>query len=264
MTRQTVSKVNHFMVSAPQGIVLTTKWLEGHGVSPKLAWWYLHAGLLERIASKAYKKAGDTVSWVGALAAVQQQLMLPIHLGGKSALQLLGLSQYIPLHGMKNISVFTHPMIRIPIWLDREDLWKTDFRVFKTSLFPELIDKDTLIERNVDSLNVKLSCPERAMMEILYLVPSEEDFDEAVLLFEGLGQLRPKIIQLLLENCHSIKVKRVFLYLSEKIKHEWFLSLDMNKINLGRGKRVIGQGGYYDKKYMLSVPIPTEDYDENR
>ena len=107
-----------------------------------------------------------------------------------------------------------------------------------------------------------LSCPERAAMEMLYLIPKQQLFGEAVLLMENLGQLRPAMVQALLEKCNSIKVKRLFLYLSERFQHTWLTGLDLNKIRLGHGKRVIAQGGKYNSKYLLSVPIKSEENDE--
>jgi len=66
--------------------------------------------------------------------------------------------------------------------------------------------------------------------------------------------LRPKVVQALLENCNSIKVKRLFLHLSEQFNHPWLPSLDITRINLGKGKRVLGDGGKYYPKYKLSLP----------
>lgn len=95
-------------------------------------------------------------------------------------------------------------------------------------------------------------------MEMLKLVPKEQSFEETFLLFENLAQLRPTIVESLLKQCNSIKVKRLFLYLAEKCQHEWLSALDINKIDIGHGKRVIGQGGTYIAKYQLSVPTIKE------
>jgi hypothetical protein len=64
------------------------------------------------------------------------------------------------------------------------------------------------------------------------------------------------MVQSLLENCNSIKVKRFFLYFAERFWPALVPKLDLKKINLGNGKRVIGRGGRYryHPKYMLSLP----------
>ena len=38
----------------------------------------------------------------------------------------------------------------------------------------------------------------------------------------GLNDLVPNQVQQLLEQCISVKVKRLFLYLAEKTNHSWF------------------------------------------
>jgi len=71
---------------------------------------------------------------------------------------------------------------------------------------------------------------------------------------ENLISIRPNVIQILLESCTSLKVKRMFLHFAEKVNHPWFKKLDLKKIELGSGKRVIFQNGVLDKKYNITVP----------
>ncbi|MEX2371969.1 MAG: type IV toxin-antitoxin system AbiEi family antitoxin domain-containing protein, partial [Bacteroidales bacterium] len=66
--------------------------------------------------------------------------------------------------------------------------------------------------------------------------------------------LRPKILQELLENCNSIKVIRLFLYMASKANHQWLDFVDQSRIDLGTGDRVIVKGGVYIKKYKISLP----------
>ena len=40
----------------------------------------------------------------------------------------------------------------------------------------------------------------------------------------------------------------------EKARHAWFVALDLDRIDLGSGKRVIAKGGVYDKKYQITIP----------
>ena len=60
------------------------------------------------------------------------------------------------------------------------------------------------------SFNIKISTPERAILECLYLTPKLIDLVECYHLMEGLSNLRPNLVQELLETCRSIKVKRLF------------------------------------------------------
>ena len=238
------------MVAAPSGVVLTAAWLEGQDISSKLAWWYVHSGLLEKIGTNAYKKAGDNVTWVGAINALQAQLALPIHVGSKTALHLLGLGHFVPMQGMQQIMLFAPTTTKIPKWL-LAYTWDAEFEIYKSSLFS---NDHGLIERPINGISLKISSPERAALELLYLYPQHQSLNEITYLIENLTQLRPKTLQILLENCHSIKVKRLFLHLSEQFNHPWFSSLDLTTIDLGKGKRVLGDGGKYFPKYKLSLP----------
>ncbi len=259
MTRVNETKLNHFMVSTPSGVVLTNAWLEKQGISSKLAWWYVHSGLLERLGMKAYKKAGDKISWVGAVAALQAQMQLPVHIGGKTALQILGRSHFIPMQGIRQVALFADLNTKVPSWLGKKKLWDVEFQIFRTSLFDGEDKLLGIIERPVDGITLQISSPERAAMEMLFLYPKYQSLEEVILLLENLGQLRPSVVQSLLETCNSIKVKRLFLYLAEKFQHAWLSGLDLKKLSLGHGKRVIGEGGKYNSKYKLSLPEIKEE-----
>lgn len=69
----------------------------------------------------------------------------------------------------------------------------------------------------------------------------------------GLLGLRSDLLQSLLENCSSVKAKRVFLYLAEKLNYDYLKKLDLSKIDLEKGKRqIILKNSQYDKKYQIN------------
>ena len=182
MARKDERKLNRFMVSTPSGVVLTSEWLEEQGISPKLAWWYVHSGLLERLGMKAYKKAGDTIAWSGVVTALQSQLHLPLHVGAKTALQLLGRTHFVPIQGIQQVMLFAELGTRMPTWLSKK-LSDADFAIFRTSLFNTKDKSLGIIERPVGGVTLRLSCPERAILELLYLFPKYQSYDELALLF---------------------------------------------------------------------------------
>jgi len=92
------------------------------------------------------------------------------------------------------------------------------------------------------------------MLECLHVAPEQMDLVECYHLMEGLVNLRPKLLQQLLEDCTSIKVKRLFLYLASKTSHQWLKFLDKSKIDLGKGDRSIVPGGVYISAYQITVP----------
>jgi hypothetical protein len=109
-------------------------------------------------------------------------------------------------------------------------------------------------KRSYKTFEINISAPERAILELLDLVPQKETFIESALIAETLSTLRPKVIQQLLNTCSSVKVKRLFLYLAEKQNHAWLKRLDLSKVDLGTGDRQIVKGGVFNAKYRITVP----------
>ena len=91
-------------------------------------------------------------------------------------------------------------------------------------------------------------------MECLHLAPQYYDITDLYYVIELLSILSPKNVQRLLEECRSVKVKRLFLFMAEKARHAWFEALALDRIDLGRGKRVFAKGGVYNKKYQITIP----------
>lgn len=253
----------HIIDSAPVGFVFTNMWLEQQGISAKLAWWYVRSGLLERVGAKAYKKAGDRITWAGAVSALQHQMCLPVHVGGMTALQLLGRADFDPMTDViRKVMIFADLETRMPSWLCSDERY-VDFEVYRTSLFDNHDRSLGIIEHEIKEIQIQISCPERAAMEALYMAPKHQTLYDVSVLMEELGKLRPAIVQSLLESCNSIKVKRFFLYFAERFWRTLVKKFDFAKINLGSGKRVIGRGGKYryHPKYMLSLPEKIDEPD---
>lgn len=72
---------------------------------------------------------------------------------------------------------------------------------------------------------------------------------------ENLVSSRPGLVQNLLENCNSIKVKRLFMYLAEKHEHPWIPKVNLSNVYFGEGKRSIVKKGKLDKKHNITVPL---------
>jgi hypothetical protein len=99
-----------------------------------------------------------------------------------------------------------------------------------------------------------LSAPERAILELLDELPSRESFHQADMLMEGLTNLSPRRLQMLLTDCRSVKVKRLFFYFADRHKHAWLKHLDAKSIDFGTGKRMLVKGGKLDPVRQITVP----------
>jgi hypothetical protein len=197
-------------------------------------------------------RAGDHIEWQGGIYALQQQLGLPVHVGGKSALEQQGLGHFASAGKGGLLYLFGKANQKLPSWFLKHD-WGFNI-VYK---MPHLFDGDValgLTRQPFLSFDIQISSPERAVLELLHLVPQEQSAEEAVLLMEGLRNLRPKLVQQLLERCRSIKVKRLFLALAERCEHSWVKRLSLANIDLGKGKRMLFFHGTFDSKYLITLP----------
>ncbi len=252
MTSEKRNILNRLLQAWPHGSVVVSSWLKSQGVYQQLVHEYEKNGWIRSVGRGAYVRAGDVFDWKGGLNAVQNQLGLPVHIADKTALQLQGYAHFLPLGTGGILSLFAQPGTRLPTWFKQYD-WGASIRYTTANLFSSNTDIG-LTHKSLGSFSIKLSTPERAMMELLYLVPDRESFEEAGLLMEGLATLRPDLVQILLEQCASVKVKRLFLYLSEQSGHPWLEDINTARINMGKGKRVIYKGGRLDAKYGITVP----------
>lgn len=249
-------KINYLLNSQPSGAVYLSSWLMENGFSTQLLNRYKKSNWIYSIGTSAWMRMGDTPTYQGALFALQQQANLNIHPGGKTALSLLGKAHYLEL-STKQITLFGSSKEKLPAWFSKYD-WGLKIKYFGSSFLPPKIGLQTL-EQGAFSLLV--SNPARALMECLYLTPQKQELVECYEIMEGLNNLRPKQVQELLEKCTSIKVKRLFLYMAEKAKHDWFKYIELEKIDLGKGKRSLLKDGVYISKYRITVPKILENYE---
>ncbi|MGZ3697303.1 MAG: type IV toxin-antitoxin system AbiEi family antitoxin domain-containing protein [Bdellovibrionota bacterium] len=251
MTGENGGKLNQLLRVWQPGTVATLPWLARHGVYQQLAYEYERSGWIERVGRGAYSRAGEQVGWEGGLFAVQSQLGLPVHVAGKSALELKGFGHFVVMGKGASLHLFSDTLQHLPVWF-RQHTWERKIHFRHVHLFK--CDRSTgLSKHEVGSFSIDVSAPERAILEALHLIPNDQSFEEARLLMEGLTTLRPKIVQTLLEQCRSIKVKRLFLHLAERCNHQWVARLDLKKVDLGSGNRVIVPGGRLDPKYRITV-----------
>lgn len=244
------TKISKLMQDSPKGLVLLSSWLVSKGYSYELQQRYRKGGWLKSIGKGAMLKSRDPFMLSGALSALQSQVNVNIHIGGRSALELQGSTHYLQL-SFSETTLFVPGRTELPPWFINNK-WDSNYKILKMCILNDdmlglTIYRDGEIEMNISN-------PVRAMLECIALAPTEFSLNEAFELMEGLSTLRPKQVQELLENCKSIKVKRLFLYFAERAGHSWFKHIDQTKINLGSGNRSITLNGILVPKYSLVLP----------
>ncbi|MBN2715299.1 MAG: type IV toxin-antitoxin system AbiEi family antitoxin [Deltaproteobacteria bacterium] len=255
MSLPKVQIINHLLQKHVPGTVATSRFMTEHGVSKVMASQYVSSDWLERIGRGAYIRTGDKVDWQGALYSMQTQLNLSVHVGGLTALRLKGLGHYLPFT-KETVYLFSDGREHLPAWFNNYQ-WSDTISHHNGALF-ELPARTLLSAHAHKSFEILISSPERAAFEMLSLVKTNDDFDAAMTVYEGLGRLRPRATQPLLEACGSVKVKRLFLWMAKHFDHPWLAHVDLSDVDLGKGKRMIYSGGKLDKEYLITVPKKSE------
>lgn len=253
MSADNNTKINRLINAHPLEAVLLAGWLSEHGYSLELQKRYRKSGWFDSIGAGAMIRAGRKASYEGAIYALQKQAGGTVHPAGRTALALHGKAHYLEL-AAKRVTLFGGARERLPKWFHEYD-WGVEVDYYPTSFLPP---DAGLVEFNTGTFSINVSSPVRALMECLYLAPGKQDLVECAELMEGLNNLRPQTVQELLEQCTSVKVKRLFLYLAERSGHEWAKHLDLEKVDLGKGKRAVVKGGAYIAKYQITVPKELE------
>ena len=251
MHNETKSKINRLVSQWPRATPATASYLNTQGFSHDLLTKYKKSGWIQSFGRGAYILNGDKVEWPGALYTLQTQLGLNVHPGGKTALELKGYAHYLP-PGTRKIFLYGTQGLVLPTWF-KGDRLGVEITLIRTNLFP-VASKLGLSEFKEKNLTLKISAPELAALEMLHLVPGKVGFDEAFLIMENLATLRSEMVQRLLVKCRSIKVKRLFMFMAERHGHSWVSGLDVSRVDLGKGKRMIITKGSFDRKYRITVP----------
>ena len=252
-----MTKINQILTQWLPGDIHSLKWLGERGVAQNVAYEYFKNGSLEKHGPGIYSRKNEKLKWAGAIRLLQEELQKEIHVSGRTALELHGHAHYVPMGNKRIVYLSTYSKEVLPKWFKEID-FDCEFRFTSSVLFPENAE----LTEYKDELGFRfyISSRELAILELLNVLDLANTFETAENYMNGLQTLRHDVMQDLLEKCTSVKVKRVFLYLAEKLSLAFFVKLDLNKIDLGIGKRqVVSVNGQLDKKYQITVPRDEEE-----
>lgn len=239
----------------PLGVLATRKGLLAQRVSVHKLDNALKSEKLVSLAPGVYARNGLPVAWQGLVLGLQR-LYPEGSIGGLSALEIQGLGHYAPLASERTVHFYAPA--NEPTWLQKLNLgckvvWHKSESLWLPSL-AEVKNRFSEVPWRDDLEGLKISCPEKALLELLEDVPANVSFDYADALMQGLTSLSPIKLERLLFACTSVKVKRLFFWLASRYQYPWLKKLDFNKFDLGSGKRVLVQGGKLDKQFQITVP----------
>lgn len=247
----------------PYGMLATKKWLVEQGLSAHAVDNAVKTDTLLLLATGVYSQYSLEITWEGVVASMQQMMnkdleeqVPPVVVGGLSALSISGFAQYLSLGNTQQIHLYTKG--KLPSWLHRLSL-PVKFKGHSTTkLWADGLSKDRALVKQYKWREqlppVYISCPEKAILEVLVDLPESVSFEHADELMQGLVNLSPRKLDILLKACKSVKAKRLFFWLAKRQAYSWFDKLNVENYDLGSGKRVIVKGGTLDKEYLITVP----------
>lgn len=273
----TGTKINCLQRLLPEGLIVNAAWLEAQGYSRGLRSRYLASGWLEQPTRGSYRRPGGKLLWQHVVVSLQGLLQIPVIVGGRTALELHGFSHYASRTGPREIHLYGDEpppgwVLKLP--LDQQLIFHRAKRLFRTQTIadqagsmswkpleqcftgPKLPPGGSLTRLSWGQWDwpLGLSAPERAILELLDEVPERETFHQADKLMESLRTLSPRRLQQLLENCHNVKVKRLFLWFAKRHGFQWLPQLEQERIDVGKGKRMLVRSGTLDPTYLITVP----------
>ena len=101
---------------------------------------------------------------------------------------------------------------------------------------------------------------QRALLELCDGIAGASGVYEADSLMQAMTTLRPQRVGMLLRQCGSIKAKRLFLALAERHQHAWLPHVNLDGVELGRGKRALVPGGRLHPTYQITLPGDLDEH----
>jgi hypothetical protein len=249
MSLQKYDKVKQLYKLLPEGVIIPGSWLVEQDYSRQLINKYVKSGILKKIGFSSYARVESPVKWEGVIIGIQKFAKLSFYVGGITALELWGFAHYLPLGNSHTITIYGKKSP--PAWIKKIEVDRN--QVFYKKPWFEMYGLKPYFT-NIRDFEILISSPERALLEMLYLVEKDGiTFKYAAEIFENLTSLRPSLLNKLLLKCKSIKVKRLFFYLSDMYNYPWTKYIDKN-IDIGTGKMQIVKNGKLDNKYLITVP----------
>ena len=272
MDAQRSSRLNRMLLSLPEGFLADSAWLQAQGLTRSSIRDYVDRGWLERIGPRVYRRPSQLTKaplrWDVVVLSLQQVMHKPVHVGGRTAVELSGYAHYVEAGDTSRVYLYG---AGLPSWLAKLPI-SVQFETRSLGLFA---NSNSGVEakrydmrsgeasgslKDVESTSpwewsLTMSVPERAILEMMDELPHRESFHQVDVVMEGLANLRPQLLGKLLRECKSVKVKRLFLWYADRHGHAFFKHLDLSAVDLGKGKRQLVPQGHFDSHYQITLPM---------
>lgn len=217
----------------PRGEPLDVALLKQHKLSASHASHLAKSGWLVHLGRGVYALPGDSLSREGCLAYLMRRHE-GLHVGAKTALAWRGVKHNIPFREV--ISLWGQASVRLPDWL--VNLYPCTHQT--TGLFDDKLSEGFGVQPlPAGHPGVRVSVPERALLELLSDVGKTESLSDARALVESARSLRTPILDTLLAHTTRIKVVRLASALAEELDLPWAALAKKHSEAKGGGSRWI-------------------------
>lgn len=227
MNTNSANKLKALYAGLKPGRPVNSAELHKLDISRDLLVYYVKAGWLKRLANGVYMKPNTELDLNASLALLQKKVK-GLHIGGKSALELYGLRHY--MSNAPTTHLYAWDSARLPEWLTS----KFRCELQRKRLLDEPPEQPLYVSYFHDKQDGPLvSEPERAALEMLSEVPTDQSLSEAEEILEAAFSLRSDVMSDLLYKCKSVKTVRLFLNLASKLSLPVYEELKEQRFPVG-------------------------------
>jgi hypothetical protein len=171
----------------PEGALVTRSWLQAHELSHHAIDNLLKSKQLSSVKNGVYKREGSIVDWGNVVYFLQKDSQTDLTIGGITALELQKLSHYLSFSNKRAVHLYGKDPL--PAWLSRA----TDDANFIKHSLGDLLGQ-AVNQTLQDQLayftktfswkgtkeGLRMSTPERAILEVLNEVPTQISFEHII------------------------------------------------------------------------------------
>jgi len=208
------SLIKRLQTGLPRGGPFDIDTLQRLGVSAKLAAYYAESGWLTRIGQGVYAFPNDELDPHAAVLLLQGRVA-GLHVAAKSALALQGVRHNLAVR--ESLVLWGDVRFKLPNWFTS----RFHARYAATRLFDwpsDDVPTRTVATPAGVTEHLRVSVPERAVLEMLHEVGTRQGLEEARNVFDGLRNVRKVTLAELLACCTSVKAVRLFLTWARETK----------------------------------------------
>ena len=268
MSNSRYSLLRKVFTQLPVGALVDSAWFQRNNISNQSVYGYVRKGLLVRLSRGVFLLSGteydpkEKLDWEVILASLARVMEVKFHVGGLTAIELLGRQHFGTFGPMRRVEIYGE---NLPKWLAKVNangkFISSSNNLFKTASLgiQQYQGHDLAIG---DEVSYPISGLERSILEMVDSIRGEASFEHVDLLFQSMYDANPELLIKLLKDCRKIKVRRLFLLLAERHNHSWMSSIDKSMFELGTHSRQFIKHGRYHSEYKITVPeyvLPRED-----